>query len=87
MYAALTSLLCHYAAFCILVIYLILLGLCYRDGVGVPRNASEAVKWFRLAADQDDTDAQYQLGTRYVLGDGCKQVRNMYHITLAIMNR
>jgi len=28
------------------------LGLMYADGQGVPRDYKEAVKWFRLAADQ-----------------------------------
>jgi hypothetical protein len=28
------------------------LGVMYRDGMGTAKNYSEAMKWFRLAADQ-----------------------------------
>ena len=33
----------------------------FKFGLGVPRDYTEAVKWFRLAADQGDAGAQYQL--------------------------
>ena len=33
-------------------------------------NDQEAVKWFRLAAEQGDADAQYNLGYMYALGEG-----------------
>jgi TPR repeat protein len=38
------------------------LGGMYLEGHGVPRSSSEAVKWFRMSADQDHT--QWQLGIR-----------------------
>ena len=37
---------------------------------GVPQNYAEALKWYRLAADQGDADAQYNLGVMYANGQG-----------------
>src|SRR5438105_15241552 len=37
-------------------------GLMYDMGQGVLQNHGEAMKWYRLAADQGRPDAQYQLG-------------------------
>lgn len=37
------------------------LGVKYDSGDGVPQDYEEAVKWYRLAADQGDTDAQNNL--------------------------
>ena len=34
------------------------LGLMYANGEGVPEDDAEAVRWFRLAADQGHADAQ-----------------------------
>ena len=34
----------------------------YRQGQGVPQDYKEAVKWYRLSAEQGVADAQYQLG-------------------------
>ena len=34
------------------------LGLCYAEGRGVPQDDTEAVKWFRKAADQGSAAAQ-----------------------------
>ena len=42
----------------------------YENGQGVPQDYAEAVKWYREAADQDDTDAQFNLGLMYENGDG-----------------
>jgi TPR repeat protein len=42
----------------------------YLDGDGVPENDAEAARWFRLAADQGDALAQYNLGTMYYTGRG-----------------
>jgi uncharacterized protein len=45
-------------------------GLMYDLGQGVLQNYGEAVKWYRLAADQGRPDAQYQLGhLNYKQGD------------------
>ena len=40
------------------------------NGTGVIRDAAEAVKWFRLAAEQGDDKAQYALGECYANGIG-----------------
>jgi TPR repeat protein len=37
---------------------------------GVPQDNAEAVRWFRLAAEQGMAEAQISLGTRYALGEG-----------------
>jgi len=35
------------------------LGIIYNKGEGVPQDSAEAVKWYRLAADQGYASAQY----------------------------
>lgn len=45
----------------------------YMDGIGVPQDDTEAVKWFRRAADQGNADAQYGLGIMYSNGRGVPQ--------------
>ena len=42
----------------------------YRQGEGVPPNDAEALKWFRLAADQGNASAQFFLGLIYQFGRG-----------------
>ena len=42
----------------------------YENGEGVPRDYDEAVKRYRLSADQGFADAQYRLGVMYVNGRG-----------------
>ncbi len=42
----------------------------YYYGEGVAQDYNEAVKWFRLAADQGDAVAQCSLGAMYETGDG-----------------
>ena len=46
------------------------LGVMYANGIGVPKDHAEAVKWFRKAADQGDADAQNNLGVMYANGIG-----------------
>ena len=46
------------------------LGVRYDNGIGVPEDDTEAVKWYRLAADQGDADAQLNLGLMYDNGNG-----------------
>jgi TPR repeat protein len=46
------------------------LGKMYVNGEGVPANAAEAAKWFRLAADQGHAGAQLYLGSMYADGRG-----------------
>ena len=49
------------------------LGVVYDDGHGVPEDDVEAVKWYRLAAEQGVADAQYNLGLMYYNGTGVPQ--------------
>jgi TPR repeat protein len=42
----------------------------YANGEGVPQDNTEAVRWFRLAAEQGMAEAQTSLGVRYALGEG-----------------
>jgi hypothetical protein len=46
------------------------LGIMYANGVDVPENDAEAVKWFRKAADQGHAKAQSNLGIMYDNGEG-----------------
>ena len=50
-----------------------LLGLACGLGYGVTQSDSDAVKWFRLAADQGYAKAQYNLGVMYDNGQGVTQ--------------
>jgi len=45
----------------------------YRKGQGVPQDYKTAVKWYRLAAEQGDADAQFNLGGMYGNGQGVIQ--------------
>ena len=45
-------------------------GLMYSNGEGVPKNDAEAVRWYRMAAEQGDTQAQVNLGVMYSNGEG-----------------
>ena len=46
------------------------LGVAYYHGDGVSIDKVEAIKWYRLAANQGDADAQFNLGYAYSNGDG-----------------
>ena len=45
----------------------------YANSQGAPQDDVEAVRWYRLAADQGDAIAQYQLGLAYRDGEGVPQ--------------
>lgn len=49
------------------------LGLMHGDGLGVPQNDKQAVKWYRMAARQGEKRAQYYLGTMLENGLGVPQ--------------
>ena len=50
------------------------LGIMYANGYGVPEDDAEAVRWYRLAADQGHAvRAQYNLGLKYANGEGVLQ--------------
>ena len=42
----------------------------YSFGLGVVPNCQPAVKWYTLAAEQGNANAQYNLGRLYYLGQG-----------------
>jgi len=46
------------------------LGVMYIKGDGVPKDSTEAVKWYRKAAEQGDAVAQLELGVAYANGFG-----------------
>ena len=49
------------------------LGIMYYNGEGVPQDYVEAVRWYRLAADQGLAAAQLDLGVMYDRGRGVPQ--------------
>jgi TPR repeat protein len=49
------------------------LGLIYATGKGVPKDATQAVGWYRKAADQGLAEAQFFLGLMYRDGEGISQ--------------
>ena len=49
------------------------LGTLFHFGWGVPKNDTEAAKWFRMAAEQGYADAQDALGFAYYFGNGVSQ--------------
>ena len=49
------------------------LGELYDQGKGVPQDYAEAVKWYRMAAEQGYSVAQYNLGLMYANGRGVPQ--------------
>ena len=50
-----------------------MVGDCYKTGQGVPRDMTQAVKWYGRAADDDDPSAQYNLGALFENGQGVRQ--------------
>jgi hypothetical protein len=57
----------------------------YLDGDGVPQNDAEAVRFFRLAADQGYAVAQYNLGVMYANGQGVPQDDVQAHMWLNLV--
>ena len=49
------------------------LGVCYLDGLGVPQEFSQAAKWLREAAEQNDPAPQFNLGILCQTGQGVPQ--------------
>lgn len=45
------------------------LGQMYQQGLGVDKDLQQAIKYYRLAANQQDLKAQYNLGLLYLQGD------------------
>ena len=42
----------------------------YANGEGILKDDAEAVRWYRLAAEQGHASAQFNLGVRYATGRG-----------------
>ena len=42
----------------------------YANGFAIPEDDAEAVRWYRLAAEQGDVEAQWNLADTYVNGEG-----------------
>jgi hypothetical protein len=45
-----------------------------------PLNVAEAIKWYRLAADQGEVQAQYNLGVMYAQGRGVQKNYTLAHM-------
>ena len=45
----------------------------YAGGIGVPEDDAEAVRWYRLAAEQGDATARANLGNIYARGESVPQ--------------
>ena len=60
----------------------------YDNGQGVPQDYAEAVRWYRKAAEQGHSDAQFSLGSAYAEGKGVPQdyVLAHMHYNLATSN-
>ena len=52
----------------------------YRKGKGVPQDYAEAMKWYRLAAEQGHAYAPYYLGQMYRKGKGVPQDYAIAHM-------
>ena len=52
----------------------------YAEGMGIPQVDAEAVKWYRLAAEQGIAKAQLNLGTMYYEGQGVPQDHVQAHL-------
>ncbi len=50
-----------------------MLGFMYDQGLGVPRDSREALRWFEMAAEQGNVTAQTNLGVLYYEGRGVPQ--------------
>jgi TPR repeat protein len=42
----------------------------YFEGNGVSKNIKNACEWYKAAAEQGDSDAQYNIATMYLIGQG-----------------
>jgi len=57
----------------------------YDNGEGVIQDYKEAVKWYRLAAEQGDAIAQSNLGVKYAKGEGVIQDNIYAHMWFNIV--
>ena len=54
----------------------------YANGEGVPQDDAESVRWFRLAAEQGNAPAQFNLGVAYGNGVSVPQDYVIAHMWL-----
>ena len=54
-------------------VWILNLGWMYAGGKGVPQDYKTALKWYRLAAEQGNANAQISLGYMYAKGEGVLQ--------------
>jgi len=45
----------------------------YHNGFGVRQDDKQALYWYRKAAEQGSSEAQYNLGVMYLKGQGVRQ--------------
>ena len=62
------------------------MGVMYTNGRGVPQDSSEAVRWYRRAAEQGNVVAQNNLGEMYYDGEGVRKdfIQGYMWATLAV---
>ena len=53
-------------------------------GEGMPENDAKAVRWYRMAADQGNADAQFILGSMYATGKGVLKDSVLAHMWFSI---
>ena len=56
------------------------MGTLYEQGLSVPQDYKEAVRLYRLSAEQGDREAQYNLGVMYGKGQGVPQDYVLAHM-------
>jgi len=56
----------------------LVLGLCHREGIQLPRDTGEAIKWIRRSAEQGNVYAEFWLG--YILTQGSPREREFKNI-------
>jgi TPR repeat protein len=52
---------------------MVLLGECYEEGVGVPQDYAEAMRWYRKAADAGNSSAMNNIGWLYRTARACRR--------------
>ncbi len=60
------------------------IGYMHFNGIGVPKEPSEAARWFAMAAEQGDASAQMSLGVMYGTGQGVSQDYSKAYIWLTL---
>ncbi len=50
-----------------------MLGFIYENGMGIEKDKTIALRWYKSAADLGNTDAQIRFGSLYAVGDGVPQ--------------